>query len=284
MMQISCAVVCYQNSPQQITGLLSSLIASTDSMSLRLSVAVIDNSPHNRLAEAVQKFGVAYVHLPSNPGFGKAHNLAINNALAMQTPYHLILNPDTNFSSDVITTLVNFMERHKDVGLVMPSIRYPDGRPQYLCKLLPTPVDLSMRRFFPRLYELCGLLARYELHQSGYDKVMDVPSLSGCFMLIRTSVLHEVGCFDERFFMYLEDVDLSRRIGKVARTVFFPHVSITHEYVKGSYKNWKLLFNHVRSAILYFNKWGWFFDPERKAINRRALQEIESIKTSIELQ
>lgn len=284
-MHISCAVVCYQNSLKQITRLLHSIIASNSTIaSLKLSVAVIDNSPSNDLATIAQQFGVNYVHLPNNPGFGKAHNLAIRNAVESQTSYHLILNPDTSFSSDVIPSLVKYMESHQNVGLVMPSIRYPDGSMQFLCKLLPTPVDLSMRRFSSRLYELSGLLARYELHQSGYNKIMDVPALSGCFMLIRTSILREVGGFDERFFMYLEDVDLSRRIGKAARTVYFPHVSITHEYVKGSYKNWRLLFNHVRSAILYFNKWGWFFDPERKAINRRALDQIESIKTSVELQ
>jgi len=283
-MQVSCAVVCYQNSPQQIAQLLSSIVTPTGPKSLELQLTVIDNSPCNDLAEVAQQFGVDYLHLPGNPGFGKAHNLAIHNAFKKNTAYHLILNPDTHFSSEVIPTLVEYLRNQRDIGLIMPDIRYPDGRQQLLCKLLPTPVDLFMRRFSPKLYEFCGLQAKYELHRSGYDQIMDVPALSGCFMLIRTSVLRKVGGFDERFFMYLEDVDLCRRIAKVARTVYFPHVSITHEYVKGSYKSWRLLFSHVKSAIIYFNKWGWFFDPERRVINRSALRKIESMKTSVELQ
>jgi hypothetical protein len=72
--------------------------------------------------------------------------------------------------------------------------------------------------------------------------------------------------------MYMEDVDLSRRIGRLARTVFYPAVSITHAYQKGSYKNSRLLSHHIRSALKYFNKWGWLFDADRRAVNRAALQ------------
>jgi GT2 family glycosyltransferase len=91
--------------------------------------------------------------------------------------------------------------------------------------------------------------------------------------------LRTVGGFDERFFMYLEDVDLSRRIGRVARTVYVPYVSLIHAYEKGSYKSMKLFFYHVHSAIRYFNKWGWFRDPGREAINRATLRQIECMSS-----
>ena len=118
----------------------------------------------------------------------------------------------------------------------MPKILYPNGDLQYLCKLLPTPIDLIFRRFFPHFYKKAGLLSRYELRDSGYDHTMMVPSLSGCFMLLRSGVLRRVGGFDEKFFMYLEDVDLCRRIGKIAETVYYPDVTVFHEFSKGSYK------------------------------------------------
>jgi GT2 family glycosyltransferase len=167
------------------------------------------------------------------------------------------------------------MAGHPDIGLVMPDIRYPDGSRQHLCKLLPHPVDLLVRRFIPTLYRLSGRVDTYEMRRSGYDRIMDVPALSGCFMFLRASVLKKTGGFDERFFMYLEDVDLSRRIGQLARTVFYPAVSIIHAYQKGSYKNSALLRRHISSAIRYFNKWGWFFDSERDAVNRAAIQGME---------
>jgi GT2 family glycosyltransferase len=99
---------------------------------------------------------------------------------------------------------------------------------------------------------------------------MEVPHLSGCFMMLRTAVFETVGLFDERFFMYLEDVDYSRRVHTRYKTVYYPEVSVYHQYHKGSYKRWRNLKYHIVSAVKYFNKWGWFFDPERKTINRTA--------------
>ena len=85
-------------------------------------------------------------------------------------------------------------------------------------------------------------------------------------MFLRTSVLKRVGGFDETYFLYMEDLDLCRRIGQVARTVFYPAVSVMHGYQKGSYKSSRLLKHHLRSAVRYFNKWGWFFDAERDSV------------------
>lgn len=277
-MLIRCSIVCYRNPAWQIERVLKSLASSAKTNpSISLSILLIDNSARNNLAAVAAQFDAEYIHLPRNPGFGAAHNVALSKSLADGAAYHLVLNPDTWFDSKVVGVLANFMQENEDVGLVMPDIRYPDGKRQYLCKLLPTPIDLLLRRFMPGFYKASGFLARYELRESGYSTVMDVPSLSGCFMFLRTSVLKEVGLFDERFFMYLEDVDFSRRIGKVSRTVFYPHVHITHEYVKGSYKSRRLLFNHIKSAILYFNKWGWLFDDERSKVNMLALRKIEML-------
>ena len=169
------------------------------------------------------------------------------------------------------------MENNPDVGLVMPKVLYPDGTLQYLCKLLPTPLDLFGRRFlnfgpFRKIIEKRNEV--YELRFTGYDKIMEVPYLSGCFMFIRTEVLKKVGLFDERFFMYLEDTDLSRRIHRVSKTIYYPEVSIYHEYGKGSYKNPKLLKYHLDSTFKYFNKHGWFFDKERDEINKKTLEKL----------
>ena len=107
---------------------------------------------------------------------------------------------------------------------------------------------------------------------------MNVPYLSGCFMLLRTSTLEDVGLFDERFFLYPEDIDLTRRIHKKYKTLFYPYVSVIHEYGRGSYKSMKLLYFHIVNMCRYFNKWGWFFDKERKEINARCI--AENISTS----
>ena len=166
------------------------------------------------------------------------------------------------------------MDSYPDCGLVMPQILYPNGNIQYLCKLLPTPMDLFGRRFIPiRKYQEKSA-DRYELQFTGYDKVMEVPSLSGCFMFMRVDILKKVSGFDERFFMYAEDLDLCRRIGEISKTMFYPTVVVYHEYEKGSYKYWKLLKYHIYSTIKYFNKWGWIFDRKRKLKNEECLSKL----------
>ena len=279
-MRISCSVVCYHNAPAQIANVLQSVADSGPLNGVELLLFVVDNSRDSSLAVLAQRFGATYLHLPHNPGFGAGHNAAIQQALEQDSDYHLVLNPDIRFGADVLGILIDYMQRQREIGLLMPKVLYPDGKRQNLCKLLPSPLDLFVRRFSPMLFRASGRLATYELHHSGYDRVMDVPSLSGCFMLLRMSVVRQTGGFDERYFMYLEDVDLTRRIGRIARTVYFPHVSIVHEYGRGSYKSAKLLFYHIRSATRYFNKWGWFRDPEKKSINRLALFKIHSTRAS----
>lgn len=271
-MRISCSIVCYRNEVEEIAQVLDSVRSSR----MEVGIYVIDNSPDDALAALAAKFEAHYVHLPHNPGFGAAHNVAIGMAMDAGSEFHLVLNPDIRFAANVLPALIDYVERHGDIGLLMPNIHYPDGQQQFLCKLLPNPVDLMLRRFFPALYRISGRLAWYEMHSSGYDKIMDVPALSGCFMLLRTSVLREVGSFDERFFMYLEDVDLSRRIGSVSRTVYFPYATAIHDYRKGSYKNLRLLYFHARSAIQYFNKWGWFSDAEKRRINQSAIEKVQA--------
>jgi hypothetical protein len=74
--------------------------------------------------------------------------------------------------------------------------------------------------------------------------------------------------------MYMEDVDLCRRIGAVADTVFYPGVAIHHEYDKGSYRNPLLRKYHLQSAWRYFNKWGWLIDSGRSRLNRRVAEPV----------
>jgi GT2 family glycosyltransferase len=95
-------------------------------------------------------------------------------------------------------------------------------------------------------------------------------------MFFRVLVLREVGGFDERFFMYLEDYDLTRRVHKVARTVLYPEVSVFHGFKKESYSNLQTLKYHIRSAIKYFNKWGWFIDREREMFNKKVIKETKT--------
>ena len=99
-------------------------------------------------------------------------------------------------------------------------------------------------------------------------------------MFLRRASIEQTGLFDERFFMYMEDVDLCRRIGERYKTAVYPYVAVQHEYAKGSYKDLKLLAYHLQSAVLYFSKWGWFFDTDRKLRNQRTDAIAATVKLS----
>jgi len=275
MSQLNVSIVLYQNSLVQLKRAINSVLSTK----LDVKLYLIDNSPADSL-KILSELNprIVYIFNNANLGFGKAHNIAIKETLKEGVPFHLIMNPDIYFDKGVLEELYSFIEKNKDIGLVMPKVLYPDGRIQYLCKLLPTPWDLLGRRFLSKSLFKKYIEKRneiYELRFTGYNKIMEVPYLSGCFMFIRTEVLKKVGLFDERFFMYLEDTDLSRRIHRVAKTIYYPYVHIYHEHQKGSYKNLKLLKIHIESAIKYFNKWGWFNDPERETINRKTLEKLK---------
>ena len=238
---------------------------------------IIDNPSNDELRDFVKdNYKVNYIH-SLNLGYGSGHNVAIRKSIEMGADYHVVLNPDIYWNDNVIERLCEFMDANSDCGLVMPKIVYPSGETQHLCKLLPSPMDLIGRRFIPIKSYQKKHDYQYELHWTGYDSIMEVPSLSGCFMFMRCSVLKHVGGFDERYFMYAEDLDLCRRIGEVSRTMFYPNVVVVHEYEKGSYKSGKLLKYHVSSIVKYFNKWGWIFDRKRIEKNRSCIEQLKRV-------
>lgn len=264
---LNISIVLYKNNLAQITNLLEDIFASQD---IRLNtIYLVDNSPDNRL-KSLTKLDprIEYIAAPHNPGYGTAHNLAIKKSIENNVEYHLVVNPDIRFSSTELAKLIKFMQQRSDVGLVMPRVIYPDGKVQHLCKLLPTPFNIFARRFMPRSY-INKMNYSYTLQWTGYNKLMQVPYLSGSFMLFRVSDLLQMGSFDERFFMYFEDTDITRRFYCQAKAWFYPDATVTHEHNQESYRSLKMFWVHIQNMSRYFNKYGWLLDNERRQINKR---------------
>ncbi len=272
MRDLTASIVVYKSPAPILSEAIESFLAAAPQSTLYL----IDNSPDDRLRKLSDDPRVNYTFNKKNVGFGAGHNQVLSKILDA-SKYHVVLNPDVYFDEQVIRTLYQFMEQNQAVGQVMPKVLYPDGRLQYLCKLLPTPKILLLRRFLNFLNNMHERENfQYQLQFTSYDKIMDVPFLSGCFMFLRTEALKEVGLFDERFFLYTEDTDLTRRLHSRFRTVYFPDVSIYHHHARGSYKDFRLMLRNIESAIRYFNKWGWLNDPERERINRLTLEKYSA--------
>lgn len=274
-MNINATIVLYNND----NILLEKAIYSFLNTALEVKLYLIDNSQTDKLRYlATLDDRIEYSFNNTNLGFGVAHNIAMQKSIDDDVPYHLVLNPDVYYDTGVIEELLKYMDKNHDVANVMPKVYYPDGKLQYLCKLLPTPMELIVRRFIPFASVIEHMNHRYELRSFGYDKEINIPHLSGCFMLLRTSHLKDIGLFDENMFMYMEDIDLNRRLHSKYRTMFYPHTSITHVHAKESFKRNTLLIEHIKSSIYYFRKWGWVFDRQRGKINDKCLQELSLIK------
>ena len=260
-MNLNVSIVLYHTPVAELNNVLSVLLQVPEVNRIYL----IDNS-EGPLRLPLEDPRITYFFSGTNLGFGKGHNIAIRKSMSDKVPFHLIMNSDVAFSAVNISEMLDYLQAHDDVACMMPNVQFPTGKPQRLCKLLPTPMDLLGRRFLPEAL-IRKRNARYELADTGYNRIMNVPALSGCFLLCRTDAFAEAGLFDERFFLYCEDIDLTRRLHRVGKTLFYPNVTICHDFRRSSYTNLRLTWTHMRSACLYFNKYGWFHDPEREKIN-----------------
>ena len=268
---ITASLVLYNNKIEECKRVLNCLLNSPID-----KIYLIDHSPNNILS-CLKKYSerIEYMwHI--NTGYGAGHNLAIHHAVEIGSKYHLISNVDIFFDKDVIPALIDYMEIHEDVGLIMPKVFYPNGELQKLCKRLPTPWDLICKRFLPpklakkQVEKLC-------LQHFDYNSLLNVPWLSGCFLMCRSVILERIHGFDERFFMYAEDIDFSRRCHMISRTVYNPNIQIVHDHKASSYHSIKMLIAHITSVMKYFFKWGFIFDTERKRENERLDMELQSL-------
>ena len=266
---LTASIVIYNNI-NQVEDLLNDLTLYNG----KIQVFVIDNSDkdHSQFFSNIDK--VEYLFNNKNLGYGKAHNIAINKSIELGSDYHIILNPDIRLNKGTLNSIVNFMENNPEVGMCSPKILFPNGDLQYLCKLIPKPQNLLIRRFLPSKKIISKHDNKYELRNFSYNHNIEIPYISGCFMFAKTSILEKVNGFDERFFLYFEDLDLTRRIGQLSKTYFFAETFVYHGYNKESYRNNKVLIYHMKNAVKYFNKWGWFFDKERNEINKKTLLQL----------
>ena len=237
---------------------------------------LIDNSPKKLVpCEILKNYNyVEYIFNNKNLGYGTGHNIAIKKSLLKKNKYHLVINPDIYFESKMVFGLIDFMNKNSQIGQVMPKILNENESIQRVAKLLPRPLDLFQRAFLPS-FLMKKNQRIFTLSKYRYDRVLEAPYLSGCFMFLRLEALKKVGIFDERFFMYPEDIDLSRRIHMKYKTVVNPFFSVIHRHEKASYKSLKMKIIHVYNVIKYFNKWGWFYDKQRTKINKRILQQFK---------
>lgn len=266
---VTASIVTYNTPANELDKCLSSLLCSPV-----FRVFISDNSPNDDLRRLCKQYDcVEYIFNNANIGYGAGHNVAIRLAMKIPSRYHIVLNSDVHFEPEIIGKITEFMEINENVAQLQPKILYPDGTLQLTQRLLPTPLNLISRRFLPK--SLSKILnSKYTLSFWDHNCTANIPYHQGSFMFFRMDALKKVGLFDERFFMYPEDIDITRRMYKHFQTIYWPNVSIVHNHRAESYQSTKLLLIHIINMIKYFNKWGWIVDKERSIWNKQVLHQL----------
>jgi len=266
MKDINIVVVNYKMK-KHIDACFSSLFKELGAIDLDIQVTVVDNASGDGIDEFLkEKFPqVKCIMRDENAGMGSAQNIGIK---AVKAKYYFALNPDTEFFADqhTIQRLYDFMENNPKVGMIGPRIQYPDGSLQYSCWRFPT--------FLQPLYSRSSLGQKgkgrekadhYFMKDFDHNQTRPVDALMGSAMFVRSKALQEVGGFDDRFWMYFEDIDWCRRMWEAGWPVYYVHdIVLTHIHGRGSaqvpgiinalLKN-KLARAHLISWLKYFWKW-----------------------------
>ena len=246
--KVSGSIVTYNNS-DIIYECIRSILEHTKNVDF--SLYVVDNGSTDKTVEIIRE-NFKDVHLicnEENKGFGHGHNRVLTE---IDSVYHVVINPDITLSQDAIGALCEYLDNHWDVTMITPKVLNEDGTEQFLPKYCPSIRHVIISKFKPFKY----LRKQYTREPEDLKEPTEVEFCTGCFFVIRTEKLKELQGFDKRFFMYCEDADLSRRVRKDGKILFYPLVSVTHKWERDNTRNLKGVLRFMSSLCKYFLKWG----------------------------
>ncbi len=253
MPKLSATVVMYGN-PEETHACLVSLAQHTQAADF--VVYLVDNNSPDNAMEKIIEMGLpaCVVPLPQkeNKGFGTGHNQVLP---LLESEYHAVVNPDILLREDALQAMVEWMQAHPDVAITTPHLVFPDGRQQNIAKRKPALLPLLARQLH------VSFLKKYEDHYLMLDedlsKPTDVEFCSGCFFVMKTEVFKQIGGFDEKYFMYVEDADITQKALQHGRAVYLPDVTVVHAWHRAAHRNPRQFFWQLRSMARYFKKWGF---------------------------
>jgi len=252
-LDLSIVIVSY-NTRDMLRDCLKSLAAATEG--IMAETWVVDNNSPDKSAEVVAA-EFPEVHLianQENAGFTRANNQALKQS---DSRHVVILNPDTECRPGSLATLVRYLDAHPDVGAVGPKLLNTDGTLQPNGTRFPQPlVDIviisGLRRFCRSRIE------RYCHMRDDFDVEWDVDSVSGACMMVRGSVMAQVGMLDEEFFMFFEEVEWCWRISRAGyRVVYVPQSEIVHHWMGSVRQQSQAMTARLfKSSDIYYRKTG----------------------------
>ena len=249
------SIVAYKNY-DQIINAVNSINKFTPNYSKE--IIVVDNTENEARKNYSQEIdqlsrldNVTLIANKANLGFGKANNIALHKA---QSNFFVICNPDILLIEDSFSKIIPYMNEHPSIGAIIPRLIDKDHKIEPVYRRELTVWDILIRYVHP--FNSFKKRRDYHIMQDkDFSKPFRVPFGQGSFLVVRTSLMKQLDGFDERYFMYVEDADLCKRINQVSALQYFPYTSVIHLWEKGSHKNPKLMKWHIQAMIKYFKKW-----------------------------
>jgi N-acetylglucosaminyl-diphospho-decaprenol L-rhamnosyltransferase len=242
---------------------LMTVAASTGE--LNYQVCVVDNhSPDGSVAMIRAEFPqVKLIANRDNVGYPAANNQGLK-ALGATDPdpakrprYCLLLNPDTEVPPDAFATLVAYLDQHASIGVIGPRLVMLNGRLDLACRrAFPTPeVALYRMAGLSRLFPNSPRFGRYNMTFLDEHETAEVDSVVGAFMMVRRAAIDQVGLMDERFWMYGEDLDWSKRIKDAGwQVVYHPAVTVLHVKRASSRQSRRAQIEFYRAMLIFYYK------------------------------
>lgn len=254
--KISVAIVFYNPTKDDEKQTLENIERLNSIDSFDFSFYLIDNASPDRklnIKLPVQIKNVYIEYLEKNKGFGAGHNSILEN---INSDFHIIMNPDVSvYDITGFIKAIDFLQTHKSIVMLSPMVRNKNnGGIQLLNRKEPTVFDLFIRFLGPTYFP--KRQAAFVKKKSGYNHIQIDENATGSFMIIRTTIFKSIDGFDERFFMYFEDTDLTKRVSQKGMVVFYPYFTIIHAWKRDNHSAKGIKFM-LKSMVLYFNKWGW---------------------------
>ena len=188
-----------------------------------------------------------------NGGFGTGHNTVLS---LLQSRVHFILNPDIQLTADTLSDLADWMAQHPGVVMARPALTFPDGRPQRL-PLRRCSVRAMVYRQLPCLKFWAKYNERYLMADKDLTKPTEIEFCTGSFSAVDTAVFKAVGGFDEDYFMYVEDADLTQKMRTRGKAYLVPQYTAIHAWHRAAHRSLKPFLWQLRSLLRYFSKWGF---------------------------
>jgi len=252
-MDISVAIVHYKTK-ELLAECLKSIFDKTSA--INFEIIVVDNKSQDGTIEMLKESfpQVKLICNYKNLGFSKAVNQAFKLS---QGDYFFILNPDTEIVNNAIFELFNFMKVHPEVAVAGPRLIFPDGKVQMSCRRFMT-LSVAILDVFPINAYFSGniFLKRFNYGYWKHEYIRGVDWVTGAAFMTRRDLYQKINMFDERFFIYAEDMDYCLKARKAGYKVFFmPEAVVMHYHAKGGTQfTYSRKVDYYQSLYLYIKK------------------------------